>query len=171
MQEEWLTKNWQISLKLTSFWYQFDKFGQLGGGEWGKLNEKERSVKRSTNGKLPEELWSGKVEEAGDDERKKMWRRGLTSATVRRDKNRIRQLRGRSFSKGGRYVRCAGFQNIRQNRKLQGNSRMSFLECSLSFFCDYKNPCAVNPLQRIPSRKARTHHLIHSLSLPPSRDF
>ena len=30
MQEEWLTKNWQISLKLTSFWYQFDKFGQLG---------------------------------------------------------------------------------------------------------------------------------------------
>ena len=31
-----------------------------------------------------------------------------------------KQLRGRSFSKGGRYVRRGCFQNIRQNRNLQG---------------------------------------------------
>jgi hypothetical protein len=76
-----------------------------------------------------------------------------------------------AFLKEGGMSGLLVFQNIRPNRKLQGDSRTSFPECSLSYFCDYKNPCVVNPLQRIPSRKARTHHLIHSLSLPPSRDF
>ena len=49
------------------------------------------------------------------------------------------------------------FQNIRQNRKLQGNSRTFFPErfwSSLFQICDYINPCLVDPLRGI--RKAPT---------------
>ena len=49
------------------------------------------------------------------------------------------------------------FQNIRQNRKLQGNSKTFFPErfwCSLFQICDYLNPCLVDPLRGI--RKAPT---------------